>query len=154
LSNPSYGPDMRLKHIIDLKSALVKKGFEVRIMTYKTPLRPAQAIIVFNQPPPSPNIGKRLKKYAKKTILILSEPPSVAPESYTSTCHSYFDTVLTMADSLIDNKKYFKFYYPFPSFEQKNNLVRFKHKKFCLSIATNRTSDHPHELYSARLDTI
>jgi hypothetical protein len=54
-----------------------------------------------------------LSKFPKeKLILILWEPPTTMPQNYNPIYHEYFSRVYTWRDDLVDNKKYFKIYYP------------------------------------------
>ena len=94
-----------------------------------------------------------LKEYPKeKLILFLWEPPSVAKDNYEATHHQYFSKVYTWADNLVDNQKYFKFYYPVLH-KMIDNPMNFNQKKFASMIACNKHSNHPHELYSKRRGT-
>lgn len=153
LSNPLNGPDLRFKPIIDIKRALVAKGYQVKIMSLNTKLSPAEAVIIFNTPP-NHAVGTNLRKITRKVIFVLTEPPSVIAGSYSPSSHHFFDVVLTTVDTMVDNKKYFKLHYPFPTFQQNKKVVPFPHKKLCHIIATNRTSSHPNQLYSARVNAI
>jgi hypothetical protein len=153
LSNPLNGPDLRFKPIIDIKRALVKKGFQVKIMNFKSKLSPAEAVILFNTFP-TDAVGQNIRKNAKKVIFVLTEPPSAIPASYQPASHKFFDAVLTMVDTMVDNKKYFKFHYPFPGFQQTKRVIPFSKKHLCNIIATNRSSSHPHQLYTARVNAI
>ena len=56
---------------------------------------------------------KMLWKYPKnRRYLYLFEPPVVAPMGYFRTIHLFFTRIYTWNDSLVDNKKYFKFIWP------------------------------------------
>jgi hypothetical protein len=89
----------------------------------------------------------------RKLLLILWEPPSVFPSSYSNKHQKPFSKILTWNDDLVDNKRYFKFYYP----EYKKmieDIVDFDEKKLCFLMARNRNSSHPNELYSERRKVI
>lgn len=95
-----------------------------------------------------------LRQYPKKKlILFLWEPPSVMPENYNPAYHKYFDRVYTFNDELVDNVKYFKFYYPV-MYPMVANPIDFDSKKLCALFAANKGSSHPNELYSERRQAI
>jgi hypothetical protein len=89
----------------------------------------------------------------KKVIAILFEPPTVMPELYTSAFSSYCDEVLTWDDSLVDNKKFFKYHYAVLQ-DMIKNKIPFQRKKMFTMMCGNKTSLHPKELYSERLKVI
>jgi alpha(1,3/1,4) fucosyltransferase len=153
LTSPSYGPDQRMKPLYVLKRALINKGYDVKIISYKSSISKADALIAFSEEPP-PEFSKKMKALIGKRILVVTEPPSVLPQLYTPQCASSFTSVLVMDDKRVDNRKYFKFNYPFSIFKQTSTIIPFEQKKFCILLASQRDSDHPHELYSQRLKTI
>jgi len=88
-----------------------------------------------------------------KRVLLLQEPPSVCPHNFQRPFHRYFDTILTWNDDFIDNRKYFKFNFAQPDWHIETP-VPFADRAFCALIASDKTSTHPHELYSARVQVI
>lgn len=84
-----------------------------------------------------------------KRILLIMEPPAVAPKSYMKKYHKYFGKILTWNDDLVDNEKYFKLYYPQP-IPLKNHYEKFQNKREIVMISGNKVSSHPDELYSER----
>ena len=88
-----------------------------------------------------------------RRILLLLEPPVVSPKSYEARYHKFFGKILTWDDDLVDNKKYYKIYYPQP-LPNKEYYVPFDKKKFITLIAGNKNSDYKEELYSKRLEVI
>jgi alpha(1,3/1,4) fucosyltransferase len=127
-------------------------GISVKTPTTLKKLKNARNIVIFDNCP-TPNI-KHFKYLPKsKSVLFLWEPPSVIPENYSKTLHSYFGKVYTWDDDLVDNKKYFKFYYP--EFQPMcDNEIPFNDKKLCTQISRNKTSTHPNELYSKRKEVV
>lgn len=85
----------------------------------------------------------------EKLVLFLWEPPTVEPEGYDPKISRHFGKIFTWDDDLVDNKKFFKFYYPVmrPRIEK---IPPFEEKKFCSLFATRLCSKHSKELYSAR----
>ncbi|MBA3721544.1 MAG: hypothetical protein H0W88_03990 [Parachlamydiaceae bacterium] len=91
-----------------------------------------------------------LSKYPKeKLILVLWEPPTTMGQNYDPAYHSHFSRVYTWNDELVDNKKYFKIYYPVLH-PMINEIVDFDAKKLCTLIAGNKKTWAWNELYSER----
>ena len=72
---------------------------------------------------------------ADKRILFVWEPRELHPSYY-----NLFNTVYTYNDNLIDNKKYFKIYYPC-LLPMRENLPTFNERKFCTMVASNWTRE-------------
>ena len=98
--------------------------------------------------------SKHLSKVPQnKRVLFMWEPPTVQPKLYSPKFLSQFKRVYTWDDSLVDNKKFFKFYYP----ELKPllpDLPPFHQRKLLTQISGNKKSRHPQELYSERVNVI
>jgi hypothetical protein len=107
-------------------------------------------VVVWNKPGcPTKELYKKFPQ--KKLLLFMWEPPSVI--QYTPEQLSHYKRVYTWDDDLVDNKKFFKFYYP----ELKpmmTNLPAFEEKKLVTQISSNKKSKHPNELYSERESVI
>lgn len=89
-------------------------------------------------------------EFAENTfILFLWEPPTQMENMYQSKNLKLFSKIYTWDDDLVDNKKYFKFYYPVLQ-PMLADLPSFEEKKLCTLIASNKKSPHPKELYSHR----
>lgn len=145
--------DGHLEPTYQLKEFLAGKGYEV-IEPYSVECieDDADIVVLFDLPYSYASWDRiiQLKEIKKiKLLLFLWEPPSVMPYEYQSSCHVFFDKVYTWSDLLVDNKKYFKFYYP-----RLNPMVQdipsFIDKKLCVMIVTNKNSNHENELYSER----
>jgi hypothetical protein len=96
----------------------------------------------------------QLAKYPKeKLILFLWEPPAVLSENFNLANHRFFSKVFTWNDALVDNKKYFKFYYAVYQ-PMISDLPAFHSKKLCTQISSNKGSYYPGELYSERRKVI
>ncbi len=96
-----------------------------------------------------------LSKYPKeKLILMLWEPPTTMPQDYNLESHQMFSRVYTWHDDLVDNNKYFKFYYPVLRPMTKNPIDFDEKKKLCVMVAGNKTSWEPNELYTERRNLI
>ena len=99
---------------------------------------------------------KKLRSYPqKRLVLFLWEPPSTVPKNYQSKYHRYFSKIYTWNDALVDNRKYFKFYYP----ERRKMIANenqkvFAEKKLLTMIARCKSSSHPDALYSKREEAV
>jgi alpha(1,3/1,4) fucosyltransferase len=85
----------------------------------------------------------------EKMVLFLWEPPTTVAKDYDKNLHKAFAKIFTWDDDLVDNKRYFKFYYPVLAPMERSNLS-FQDKKLCVLMSKNGTSPHPKELYSER----
>lgn len=113
-------------------------------------------------------LGKLTKKRSEKGIydeciysglrdkmaLFLWEGPSVYPNNYKKELYDKFSTIFTWKDDLVDGKKFFKFYLPYPVKRRKINKINFSEKKFLVNISMNKFSNLPNELYSMRKKSV
>ena len=89
-----------------------------------------------------------------KATLFLWEGKSVKPYNYTKKLHDKFSKIFTWNDDLVDNKKFFKFYFPCLVSKKLLNRIDFNEKKFMVNISANKLSRFPNELYSIRRKSI
>jgi len=109
-------------------------------------------VVVYNKPDFLK--GKTLAKFPmKKAVLFMWEPPVVQKNLYTSRFTSKFKRVYTWNDDLVDNKKFFKFYYPVLQ-PMRDNLPNFENRKLLTQISGCKKSKHKNELYSERVKVI
>ncbi|MGD0664335.1 MAG: glycosyltransferase family 10 [Rhabdochlamydiaceae bacterium] len=136
------GDALKLKHTT-LKCSNLSDDKDSDQLTY---------VVIFSKPEYLQN--KLISKFPKKkAILFTWEPPVVQKNLFTKRFLSRFHRVYTWNDDLVDNKKFFKFYYPALQSMQ-DNLPAFNDRKLLTQIASMRTSKHKKELYSARADII
>ncbi len=97
---------------------------------------------------------RRLKKMrGKKLYLFLMENAANRPDNYWAFNHREFEKVFTWNPRLVDGKKYHRFYLP----NQIPPIARLEpteQRKFCVTIASQKYSSHPQELYSERVRAI
>jgi hypothetical protein len=109
-------------------------------------------VVVWNKPGYLKN--KTLSKFPKgKAILYAWEPPVVQRNLYSPRFTSKFKRVYTWNDDLVDNKKFFKFYYPVLQ-PMRSDLPTFEERKLLTQISGRKKSRHKKELYSARVSVI
>lgn len=95
----------------------------------------------------------------EKLVLFMWEPEIRLRKMYYPKLHDCFSKVYTWNDDLVDNKKYFKFYYPvlLPMISE---VVPFEEKKFCTLVSgfvpnlEKYPRKYPQELYSHRVKAI
>lgn len=92
-------------------------------------------------------------QHPNKCICILWEPPTTNAEQYDISKHREYKKFLTTLDNLVDNKKYFKFYYPQLDLSM-IEPIPFKQKKLAVQISGNKHYNSPFELYSERRNVI
>lgn len=109
-------------------------------------------VVVWNKPGYLKN--KTLAKFPrKKAILYMWEPRTVQKDLYTQKFTSQFKRIYTWDDDLVDNKKFFKFYYPALQ-PMQPNLPSFEERKLLTQMSGRKKSKHKKELYSERLAII
>jgi hypothetical protein len=97
---------------------------------------------------------RQLKKMrGKKLYLFLLENPANRPDNYWTGNHRAFEKVFTWNPRLVDGKKYQRLYLPnkIPPIAR---LEPTEQRKFCVTIASQKYSNHPQELYSERVRAI
>ncbi|NGX62905.1 MAG: hypothetical protein KR126chlam6_00307 [Candidatus Anoxychlamydiales bacterium] len=144
-----FGDDKKV--FFNLANVIEEKGYKVIETNSFKNLKNAKKIVVFDIH--KKKIRKIKKLSHNKLILFTWEPPAVIKENHDKKYLSYFSKVYTFNDDLIDNKKYFKFYYPDAKDMIASN-IDFKDKKFCTQIISNKTSDHISEIYTERKKAI
>lgn len=90
----------------------------------------------------------RIIRNINKNILFILEPPIINPFNYMKALHYFFPKIYTWKDDLIDNKKYFKYF--FPRLNENLNLKKtsFKQKKLLILMNSNLAPFLPFQLLS------
>lgn len=142
--------------MIALRNAIIEKGHKCTVLT-KNDIDSLDKECWFFvlDVPQDPEITKIITSYPKeKSVLIIGDPPCVLPYNYQPHLHEHYKKVFTHFSEIVDNKHYFKFYYPQPFLNVIDEVVPFNQKKLCTSIVGEHRSNHPYELYSARRNII
>ena len=151
IGNPYFNRDNCLDVLYRLRDVAAKRGFSLHQADSLDSLDEFEYLVVFDV---FPDQIRELQAFPKeKLVLFLWEPISVIPENFELHYHNIFSKIYTWHDDLVDNKRYFKFYYPVfrPMIDEP---VDFYLKRFSTLIACNKFSLHPDELYNARLNVI
>lgn len=91
--------------------------------------------------------------HSQSLYLILAENPANRPDNYWKSGHAVFEKIFTWASDLVDGKKYIPCFLP-------NRVPRpfaiepRARPGFCATIASQKYSAHPAELYSERVRSI
>lgn len=147
IHDPVSNRDNSIYVIWYLKEMLAKKGIDIATSDIN---KPEESEVVLYM-----DILNRLPKTKEihKSILIINEVAAVMPKNWDFSKHHLFKKIFTFCDDLIDNKQYFKL----------NSCRPFKRivpidislkNKFCVMIAGNKSSNHPSELYTKRIETV
>ncbi|MBI2775497.1 hypothetical protein HYX58_05810 [Candidatus Dependentiae bacterium] len=124
-----------------------KMGYELRhALPEEEGIENADAIIGFD-------MACMNLPYTHKCICVMWEPPTVLNDMYDIQKHAPFKKFLTMIDPLVDNKKYFKYYFPQLSLKM-IDPVSFEDKKLAVQISGNKYYASRYELYSERRKVI
>lgn len=101
----------------------------------------------------NPHFRRLQKMRGKKLYLFLLENAANRPDNYWAGNHRAFERVFTWNPQLVDGRKYHRFFLP----NQIPPIVRLEpgeQRKFCVTIASQKYSSHPQELYSERVRAI
>jgi hypothetical protein len=91
---------------------------------------------------------------ADRVALFLWEGPAYEPRNWQTKLHQMFSVIFTWDDSKVDNRKYFKVFYPQPERFATPEPVPFAKKKLLVCISGNKFSTASRELYSERRKSI
>ena len=93
---------------------------------------------------------------AKKSMLIIYEPPFLIPANWEPVLHDSMDRVMTWNDNLIDNKKFFKnnFTAELTGVQHTLSKEQFFLRKPLVMMQTYKQHPDPHCLYSKRVEAI
>jgi len=137
------------EHMIRLRDTLARYGYELQQTSNTRNLKNFAFLIQ------TESTREQLPYPKEKLILFIQEPPSVRPDNYSPNLHNQFSKIITWRHDLVDNKRYFQYYHSQPDGLRNPAHVSLKDKeKFCVLMNANKTSRHPDELYSKRIEMI
>lgn len=153
MNDAIYNRDDCMRPFYDLRESFRQLGCDLKTTTIDVNrhLEKLVGLIVCGVPSDYRKLVRFKRCQSAKMILLLLEPPVVVPYYYDRKYHGVFDQVFTMFDDQIDGKKYHKLYYPQSTLNMIDNVPSFDEKKFCVIVASNKSSKHPQEQYSERL---
>lgn len=134
-----------------LKKRLEDLGYTVKFSPDGANLGSCDAIISFDL---NDQMLQNLSSVPReKCMLLVFEPPHVAPIFYSDAAYNQFANILVFFDGEVNHKNYGRFYMPFveKSLTKPEIIPSFEEKKFCVGIQGNKFfHPHPDELYSER----
>lgn len=153
-SNPKDEGFVNSSFLADVKQVLSEKKIELVASDLSGDLKSKEVsyVVLWNQPKwMKPSFLSRIPK--EKAILFMWEPPTVLKKMYSPETLRYFKRIYTWDDDLVDDKKFFKFYYPVlkPMADQ---IPSFQEKKLLTFMFSNKKSKHPKQLYTERENVI
>ncbi|WP_137170452.1 glycosyltransferase family 10 [Marinomonas sp. FW-1] len=99
-------------------------------------------------------LNQEISTHKQEEVFLLTlESPHVDSAIYRSEEHDKFKKIFTWNDQLVDGAKYIKVNYSYLFPENIANYP-FDKRKLCCTIAGNKSSKHPEELYSERVKAI
>jgi alpha(1,3/1,4) fucosyltransferase len=118
--------------------------------------RECEHVVFWDWPGADYNLVTNVKSRRPKGFVTLWtwEPPSIIEEHWNPEFHALFDRILTWKDSLVDGRRYFKFYMPSVGTMPTPRRVPFEQKKMLVNISMNKFSAYRYELYGARRQSI
>lgn len=147
IEDPIVNRDNHLYVYWLLKKELQNRGIVIATSDIHKP-QDSHVVIYMDIPKHLPK-----KNEFNKSILIINEVAVVKPANWQIKNHKYFSKIFTFCDDIIDNKKYFKLN-SCRSFNKTVPINISKKTKFCTMISGNKSSKHPLELYSKRLEAV
>lgn len=135
-----------------LKEYLEKNGYYVNTIDLNNYKQDITILFFINKK----NILKNIF-LNRKSIYIQFEPPVIMPIHSIENMRKIgglFDVILTWNDDLVDNIKFFKFYFPMPNQSNKIEYIPFRQKKMLTNISGYKLSKRKNELYSKRIEAI
>ena len=153
--------DPNLSCFAKLREYLIKEGVSLSTLDVGT-AKNTDLIVIHDIPYTEPMLFIKLIFSKVKKILYLYEPPIINPFNYFKIFHRFFDAVFTWDDSLVDNRRYFKFYTQQADLVEQIEEHAFSDKKFLCVINGNKLPFLPFtllstmgkEIYSERIRAI
>jgi tetratricopeptide (TPR) repeat protein len=152
LPNAGIGDDL-LKPVNMLYQMGLKRGWILLSLDLLPDIQQADAFLFFDKPDENHDWVKQAFNSGKPCVLIINETEMILPEGWQREKHAGYQRIFTWNNDWADGKKYIQFY-------QAQDLPRgltinlAQKEKLCTLIASNKSVDHPFELYSHRLAAI
>lgn len=132
-----------------IRETLQKRNLKIKLSTLEEVDAEETAVVVVWNTPPGLRASKLKRIPKEKAVLFLWEPPTVQKKLYSPKLWNHFQRIYTWDDDLVDNNRFFKFYYPVLQ-PMISSLPSFQEKKLLSFIFAHKASTHPQELYTER----
>lgn len=155
LDNPVLNRDNSLQPYANLRNVLKSQGVSLDTVDVGDEEN-CEKIIIFDLSKENYLYLKRCikKGWQNKLMLVMWEGPVIVRRNWDTSFHQYFTKIFTWNDDLVDEKKYFKIFYPQPELPFYGFKVPFQEKKFCTFISSNKMSNRKGSIYSERIKAI
>ena len=150
-ANATIGDDL-LKPFHELRRRAAAQGVTVATVDVM-PLEEMDALVFIDMPRKGDRYFRRALDAGVPLYLMVLESPLVLKENNDPANHRHFARVFTYNDAIVDGSFYIKLNYAF-DFPAVVESVPSGEKKLCVTIAGNKMSRHPQELYSERIRAI
>ena len=132
-----------------LKKHLESKGHTIKHTTNGVCVQDADYIISLTNA--DKYLLENLKEISReKCFLVLFEPPVTSPYLYERSLEERFGKIFTMFDDDVDNKQYFKIFYPQPRMQIVGIMDDFSERKLCAMVSNNKGFSHHKCIYYER----
>lgn len=133
-----------------LKDVLSESGFKLEIVKSLSEVHNPSLIAVYDIA--LKEIPNLMRYPREKLALFIWQSPDLQPYAYDTQYHKHFGQIYTLHDALIDNKTYFKLFYPLSAAPiTPEDLTKQYHKKLCTLVGSYRDLNwSDSELYSER----
>jgi len=155
-TNASIGHDL-LRPWVDLYRYGQLHGIDFVTPDQVDSLEQLDAIVFVDRPRIDSAMARQLMARDIPKYLCICEPEVVKLDNWDKGYHRLFTRVFTWNDDLVDDKRYIKLNFaiqPDTEFDTEGQSNAFYQRKLCTMIAGAKTSSHPNELYSRRVQTI
>lgn len=154
ITDPSsaIGDDLMFP-FVKLADRLKEMGHRVATLDMDEPEKFDAAVFLDHPTLLNPIFRKLRRMPGKKLYLLLLENAANRPDNYWRRNHADFEKVFTWDPRLVDGKKYIQLRLPNKT-PAAFAIDRREKTRFCVSIASQKYSAHPAELYSERVRAI
>jgi hypothetical protein len=150
-ANTAIGDDL-LKPFQELGLRAAERGVTAATVDV-IPLEEMDSIVFIDMPRRGDPFFRRARAAGIPLYLMVLESPLVASENNDPANHRHFTKVFTYNDALVDGSFYIKLNYAF-DFSALPDGMPVAERKLCATIAGNKRSRHPQELYTERIRAI
>lgn len=140
----------------EYRRVLLSEGYDVSTEDIHTPIS-SDFTILYRLPSLRLLLQMLINRKAHLMMYQQFEPEVVIPIHSKKTMRWFshlFGAVLTWDDDLVDNKKFFKFCYPYESINTETPIRHFKERRLITNISGNKNGFGSGELYSKRREFI
>jgi glycosyltransferase involved in cell wall biosynthesis len=155
-TNAPIGHDL-LKPWADLHAYGRVHGMDFVTLDQTSGPHELDAVLFMDRPRSDSHIVAQIMATDIPKYFCIFETELIKPDNWDVNFHAQFDRIFTWSDVHVDDRKYFKLNFsidPYTPYDFEVLKSAFRQRKLCTLIASAKFSNHPNELYSARIDAI